>query len=74
MRLMVITMVAGTLGTVPKELEKGLEELNIKGRIKTIQTRTLLKSEYSEESWKSKETCCLSDSSERPPINAGVRN
>ena len=30
-------------------------------------------SEYSEESWRHEETCCLSDSSERPSANADVK-
>ena len=31
-------MVVGALGTVPKDMGKGLEELEIRGRIETIQT------------------------------------
>ena len=34
----VIPFVMGTLGTVPKCLERGLEELKIERRIETIQT------------------------------------
>ena len=34
----------GTLGTVTKELLKGLEDLEIRGRVETIQTTTLLRS------------------------------
>ena len=33
-----ILIVTGILGTVPKGLERGLEELEIRGRIETIQT------------------------------------
>ena len=36
-----ILIVIGALGTVPKGLEKGLEELEIGGRTKTIQTTTV---------------------------------
>ena len=41
---MVIKIVMGTLGTVPKDLEKGLEELEIGGRIEIIQITALLRS------------------------------
>ena len=36
--------IIGTLGTVIKELIKGLEELEIKGRVETIQTAALMRS------------------------------
>ena len=39
--MMMIPIVIGVLGTVPKGLERGLEQLEIRGRIETIQTRTL---------------------------------
>ena len=37
MRVKVVPTVIGALGTVPKGLEKSLRELEIKGRIETIQ-------------------------------------
>ena len=40
----VIPIVVGGLGTVPKSLGKIEEELEIRGRIETIQTTALLKS------------------------------
>ena len=40
----VIPMVTGILGTVPKRLERGLQELEIRGRIEAIQTTALLRS------------------------------
>ena len=39
----VIPIAVGALRTVPKGLERGLEELEIRGRIETIQTTTLLR-------------------------------
>ena len=42
MRVIVIPIVAGALGTVSKNLEKSVEELKIRGRIGTIQTTALL--------------------------------
>ncbi len=44
MSLTVISTVSGVLGTVPKELECGLEEREIGGRIQTIHTTALLRS------------------------------
>ena len=44
MRVTVIPIVIGVLGTVSKGLERGLEELEIEGRIETMQTTALLRS------------------------------
>ena len=41
MKVTVVPLVIGVLRTVPKGLERGLEELKIGGRIKTIQTATV---------------------------------
>ena len=43
MRVMVILIVINWLGTVPKGLERELEEFEIRGRIETIQTIALLR-------------------------------
>ena len=40
MRVTVILIVVGALGTVSKGLESGLEELEFRGRTETIQTTT----------------------------------
>ena len=48
------------------------EELEMKGRIETIQTTALLRSARILR--RVLEICCRSDSSERPPANAGVKN
>ena len=44
MKVKGIPIVVGALGTVPKGLEKGLENLEIRGRIDTIQNTALLQS------------------------------
>ena len=44
MKVTVIPFVTGTLGTVTKELVKGLEDLEITGRVETIQATTSLRS------------------------------
>ena len=41
---MVIPIVTGTLGSVTKGLLKGLEDLEISGRVETIQTPAFLRS------------------------------
>ena len=41
---MVISIVIGALGTVLRGWERGLEELEIGGRIQTIQTTAVLRS------------------------------
>ena len=72
----VIPIVAGALGTVPEDSEKGLKELEIRGRIEAIQITALLRSDRilrAIQDTRSK-TCCHSASSERPSANAGVRN
>ena len=66
MKVMVIPVIIGALGMIPKNLVRGLEELEIGGRAKTIQTTARILR-------KVQETHCHSDSSERPN-NAGVKN
>ena len=42
MKVTIIPIVIGTFGTVTKGLLKGLEDLEIGGRVETIQTAALL--------------------------------
>ena len=44
MKVTVVPIVIGALGTVIKELVKGLEDLRIRGRVESIQTTALLRS------------------------------
>ena len=44
MKVTFIPIVIGTLGRVTKGLLKGLEDLEIRGRVETIQTTALLRS------------------------------
>ena len=49
--------------------------MEVGGRVETIQSTTLFKRpEYWEESWRLEESCCHSNSSERPSANADVKN
>ena len=43
MKMTVISIRVGELGTVTKGLIQGLEDLEIRGRVETIQTTTLLR-------------------------------
>ena len=43
MNVTIIPIVIGTFGTVTKGLLKGLDDLEVGGRVKTIQTRALLR-------------------------------
>ena len=43
MKLMVVSVVVSALGTVTRSLKKRLGELEIKGKIETIQTTALLR-------------------------------
>ena len=67
-----IPIVIGALETTPKSLLGGLEDLEIRGRVETIQTMALLR--LTKILRRVLETCCHSDSSERPSANVGVKN
>ena len=43
MKVRVISIVIGMLGTVTKELVQGLEDLKIRGRVEILQTTALLR-------------------------------
>ena len=43
MKVTIIPIVIGAFGTVIRGLLKGLEDMEIRGRVETIQTTTLLK-------------------------------
>ena len=74
MRLTIVPIVIGALGTITKGLLKGLEDLEVGGRVESIQTTALLRTESWDESWRLEETCCHSNSSEKPSANADVKN
>ena len=71
----IIPIVIGAFGTVTKGLLKGLEDLELGGRVDTIQTTALLRTvRILKESWRLEETCCHSHSSEKPSANTDVKN
>ena len=45
MKVTIVSIVIGALGTITKGLLKGLEDLEIGGRTETIQTKALLRTD-----------------------------
>ena len=70
----VIPVVIGALGTVPKGLERGIEELKIRGQIETIQTIELLRSATTLRSPGDLRRLTVTQTSERPSANVVVKN
>ena len=74
MKVTIVPIVIGALGTVTKGLLKGLEDLEVGGRVETTQTTALLRTasilRRVLETWGD----LLSLSSEKPSANAGVIN
>ena len=68
MKVKMIPIVVGALETVPKNLEKRLNELEIKGELKPSRPQ-----QYLEEFWRLEETCCHSDFSEKPTVKADMK-
>ena len=70
MKVTIVPIVMGALGTITKGLLKGLEDLEIGGRVETIQTTALLRTarilRRVPETW--------GNSSEKPSVNTGVKN
>ena len=72
MRVMAVPVVVGALGMILKDLEKRLEELEIRERIKTIQTTALLR--LARILRRVLKTCCHSDFREGSSVDAFVKN
>ena len=72
MKVTVIPIVIGALSTVTNGLVQRLEDLEIRRRVETIQTTALLGSARILR--RVLETCCNSNSSDRPSANTDVKN
>ena len=72
MKVTVKPLVIGALYTVTKELVQGLKDLKIKGQTETIQNTALLR--LVRILRRVMETRCISNSSEKPLANAGMKN
>ena len=74
MKVIAIPIVFDALGTVSKKLEKRLHELEISGRIKTIQTTAVIKpARILRRVLGLEEICCHSDTSQKPSVRVGVK-
>ena len=71
MKVTLIPIVIGVIGIVTKGLRKGIEGLEIRRRGETIQTIKLLTSACIQR--RVRETCCHSNSSERPSAEADMK-
>ena len=76
MKVTILPIVIGALGTITKGLLKGLEDLEIGGRTETIQTDSTAKNGQNPETspWRLEETCCHLNTSERPSADTDVKN
>ena len=72
MKVMIVPIVIGALGTITKGLLKGLGDLEIGRRVESIQTTALLRTARILRGVQ--ETCCHSNSSENPSANTDVKN
>ena len=72
MQVTIIPIVIGAFGTVTNGLLKRLEDLEVGGRVETIQTTALLRTARILR--RVPETCYHSDSSEKPSANADVKS
>ena len=73
MKMTVLSIVIGALETIPKGLVKELEDLEIRGLVETLQTTALLRlTRILRRVLETRD--CLSNSSEKPPANTGVKN
>ena len=74
-KLTIIPIVIGTFGTVTKGLLNGLEDLEVGDEWRpSKQQHYWERPEYWEESWRLEETCCHTNSSEKPSALADVKN
>ena len=69
MKVKIIPIVIVAFGTVTKELLNGREDLDVGGRVETIQTTALLRTVRGLE-----ETCYHSNSSDKPSAGADVKS
>ena len=72
MKVTIVPIVTGALGTITKGLLKGLEDLEVVGRVEIIQTTALLRTARILR--RVLETCCHSNSSETPSADTDVKN
>ena len=72
MLVTIIPIVIGAFGTVTKGLLRGLEDLEVGGRVETIQTTALLRT--ARILWRVLESCCQSNPREKSSTKTDVKN
>ena len=72
MKVTIVPILIGAFGTITKELLKCREDLEVGGRVETIQMTALLKTTRILR--RVLETCCQPNSNEKPSANTYVRN
>ena len=72
MKVTILPIVIGAFGTVIKGLLKGLGEMEFGGRVETVQTTAFVKTARILR--RVLETCCQSNSSEKPSANTDLKN
>ena len=72
MKVTIVPIVIGAFGTITKGLLKGLEDLEVGGWVETIQMTALLRT--ARILLRVLETCCHSNSSEKPSADTDFRN
>ena len=72
MKVTIVPIVIGAFGSITKELLKGLDDLEVGGRVETIQMTALLRT--AKILRRVRETCCHSNSNEKPSANTDVKN
>ena len=75
MKVKIVPIVISAFGTVTEGSLKGLEDLEVGRRVGTIKWQHFWERPESwDESWRLEETCCHSNSSEKPSANTDVKN
>ena len=75
MEVTIVPIVIGGFGTITKGLLKGLEDLEVGGRVETIQMTALLRTaNILRRVLRLEETCCRSNFSEKPSANTDGKN
>ena len=75
MKVTIVPIGIDVLGIITKGLLKGLEDLEVDGRVEAIQTTALLRTaRILRRVWRVEETCCHSNCSEKPSANTDMKN
>ena len=76
MKVTIVPIVIGALGTIIRGLLKDLEDLEVGGRVWDYPNDSIAENGQNPADvfWKLEETCCHSNSSEKPSANTDVKN